>query len=382
MAWPSIRGEFRLPLDALGLLLVAQTAGYVASSFANGALLARMSVGALLALSCLATAGSLLGYAITPSYGPMVVLGIGAGLGAGAVDAALNTYVARHHSGRVLSLMHAFYGLGTTAGPAIMTSVLVSGLAWQRGYFGIGAAQVALATCFAATLRLWPGSEPASIGPAVAAAPLTRTLGLRAARLGAATFFLYVGIEASAGAWLFTLLSGSRGASMAAAGTAASIFWAGLMVGRLALALFPLSGSPSVLVGPCILTGVLACGVLALDLSMSASLFAVATLGFGCGPIFPALIAATARRVPEVHLAQAVGVQVAAAALGQSMLPAGIGLLADAFSVEAIALALLASTVALWLCHAALERAAPVERASVERDAAGADPGAATRSPL
>jgi fucose permease len=66
VAWPSIRTFFHLPLDALGALLVMFTVGYLGSSFSSGHLLARLSVGALLALSCLATAISLLGYALTP----------------------------------------------------------------------------------------------------------------------------------------------------------------------------------------------------------------------------------------------------------------------------------------------------------------------------
>ena len=87
------------------------------ASFATGRLLARMRVGTLLALSCAATAASLAGYAIAPQWWILVAFGVLAGLGAGAIDAGLNTYVATWHSARTLNWLHAFYGVGAATGP-------------------------------------------------------------------------------------------------------------------------------------------------------------------------------------------------------------------------------------------------------------------------
>ena len=42
VAWPSMRADFALPLDALGMLLVASTAGYLTSSFFSGRIMARL----------------------------------------------------------------------------------------------------------------------------------------------------------------------------------------------------------------------------------------------------------------------------------------------------------------------------------------------------
>jgi MFS family permease len=100
VAWPSIRTFFGTPLDAVGALLVVFTTGYVLSSFNSGRILLHVNVGSLLALSCLATAVSLLGYALAPFWWIMVAFGVLAGLGAGAIDAGLNTYAAIHHSAR------------------------------------------------------------------------------------------------------------------------------------------------------------------------------------------------------------------------------------------------------------------------------------------
>jgi fucose permease len=359
VAWPSVRSTFGLPLDALGALLVTSSIGYVASSFSSGPILSRMSVGALLAASCLATAVSLLGYASVPAWWMMVMLGTLAGLGAGAIDAGINTYVAVHHSARTLNLLHAFYGLGTTAGPMIMTSVMMAGFQWQAGYRIIGLAQLALALCFGATQRLWPGPNRDTVA-ASPAARIGETLGLRAAHLSVATFFLYVGIEATAGAWIYSLLYGARGVSMAAAGAAVSTFWGGLMVGRLVFGVLPSRTSPSRLVRYCAASAALAAGLLGLGISHRVDLFAAASLGFASGPIFPCLIAITPQRFAQAHTANAVGLQVAAAAVGQSILPASVGVLADSFGLEAVPVALFCAALLLLAVYETLETVAPV----------------------
>ena len=43
IAWPTMRLDFGVPLDAVGMLLVASVIGYMTSSFLSGALVARLS---------------------------------------------------------------------------------------------------------------------------------------------------------------------------------------------------------------------------------------------------------------------------------------------------------------------------------------------------
>ena len=124
VAWPSMRADFALPLDALGMLLVASTSGYLTSSFFSGRIVARLGVGGLLAASCAATGGSLLGYTLAPSWMTLVPFGLVAGLGAGAIDAGINTYIASHHGESLMQWLHASFGVGITLGPIIMTTGL------------------------------------------------------------------------------------------------------------------------------------------------------------------------------------------------------------------------------------------------------------------
>src|SRR5713101_10096005 len=236
VAWPSMRGFFHLPLDALGTLLVTFTTGYLLSSCSSGRLLARVNVGSLLALSCLATAASLLGYALTPRWGIMVALGGLSGLGAGAIDAGVNTYVATHYSPRMINWLHACYGLGATGGPVIMTRVLASHHPWQWGYAIVGLGQLGLAVAFGLTRTWWPTARTAqdTLAPTpVRTASSRSTLRLPVVWLSIAVFFIYTGLEAATGAWTYSLFTEARALPASTVGMWVSFYWGSLTVGRL-----------------------------------------------------------------------------------------------------------------------------------------------------
>ncbi len=366
VAWPSIRAFFGLELDRLGALLILTTVGYVTSSFSSGRLLQRMNLGAVLAVSCALTGAGLLGYANATSWPLMLALGIVLGLGAGAIDAALNTYAAIHLGARALNWLHACYGVGAATGPMIMTAVMQRGSPWQRGYLIVAAAQLALAGAFTLTADWWPKTGGQAHGADdVAAARMPATLREGAAWLGIVTFFLYTGVEASIGAWTFTLLTEGRGVAPARAGFVASLFWGSLTAGRV------LAGTAGHAVKVPTLLRIAVCGV-ALGTAlvwMRGNLLStaagVALAGCACGPIFPLLVAMTPSRVGSRHAANAVGFQIASAAVGLSVLPGAVGLAATTWGLETIGqLCVVFSLVLAGLCESSLRisasRAAPV----------------------
>jgi fucose permease len=351
VAWPSIRQSFALPLDALGALLVATVSGYASASFCAGALLARVSVGALLALSCAATGAALLGYWAAPSWATMIASGVIAGLGAGAIDTGINTFAATNFQPRTLHWLHAAYGVGTSAGPLLMASALMGAGGWRGGYLALGAIQLALAGGFFATRARWPA--PVSGARVHAAASLRDTLRLRSAQLGALAFFLYLGVEATAGAWLYSLQI-ARGADLATAAAGVSTYWGGLFAGRVAFGFAPTRWRADAVLGPALLGCALSALALALDLGIAVNTASGGLLGFSAAPIFPALIGATPERVGAAHTANGMGVQIAAAALGQAGLPALVGLAAARASLELVPPALLAFAIALLAVNARL----------------------------
>jgi fucose permease len=355
VAWPSMRASFRLPLDALGTLLVMFMTGYLLSSFSSGRLLARLHVGSLLALSCLATAASLLGYALTPWWWLLVALGVLAGLGAGAIDAGLNTYVAMHYSARMVNWLYACYGIGAASGPVIMASVLNAHHPWQWGYGLVGLGQLLLAGCFGLTCRWWPGASTTPDMPTAIPGPSSRnTLRLPMAWLSMNIFFVYTGLEAATGTWAYSLFTEARALSAMTAGMWVSIYWGALTVGRLLAGLAVSVVPVRLLLRLCIISLGLGAALIWLAPTSLLSFLGLALMGLTSAPIFPSLIATTPERLGEAHTANGVGLQIAAAVLGQSLVPGLIGVLAHHLSLKVVGPALLTTALVLLVLYETL----------------------------
>jgi fucose permease len=355
VAWPSIARTFRRDVDDLGLLLVATTVGYVVLSTSSARLFSHLNLGVVLAVSCALTAGGLAGYSVTPQWWWLLPLSALLGLGGGGIDAALNTYVASHHGARTLNLLHACYGVGAAVGPLIMTMVMRADRPWQRGYAIVAVGQLLLGSAFLATARRWPHAV-ASHSEATARLPLRDTLGLSVARLGALTFVIYAGVEASLGAWAFTLLTLGRGLEPAAAGVIVSVYWGGLTAGRLVAATIGDRLAPRVMLRGSIAAVAIGTFGLWLNAGTIVTQLSIALAGLACGPVFPTLVALTPQRVGTAHVANAVGLQLSAAAVSVSIVPALIGTIAAAAGIEMIATLLLGLSVLLVVIHHRLDR--------------------------
>jgi fucose permease len=70
-------------------------------------------------------------------------------------------------------------------------------------------------------------------------------------------------------------------------------------------------------------------------------------MGLASAAVFPSLIATTPERLGEANTANGVGFQIAAAVLGQSLLPAIVGLMASRFGLEIIGPSLFAAAILL-----------------------------------
>ncbi len=360
VAWPSIRKEFVLPLDSLGLLLAAATAGYLISSFFSGKVMARLGIGGTLAVSCLTTGLGLLGYTLAPAWWMIVLLGIVAGLGAGAIDAGINTYIASEHSEGLMQWLHASFGIGVTLGPIIMTAGLNAFSSWRWGYVAVGAAQVALAVCFGLTASIWK-RETQGKAPAAEAEDSRRLLDYHTSQratlsqgrvwLSLVIFFLYTGTELTLGAWAYTLLTESRGIAPQVAGLAAGSYWATFTVGRILAGLYTRKVSNDIILRVSFLLALAGAVLVWWNPSQGVSLAGVALVGFAIAPVFPALVSGTSERVGAEHAANTIGMQISAAGLGGAAVPGLAGVLARNISLEVIPIYLAALLAAMFILY-------------------------------
>lgn len=362
VAWPSLRAEFGLPPAAFGLVQGANVAGYFASGMLAGRLAAALGVGGVLAASTACVAVALAGQASAPGAGPFVALAAAVGLGSGAVDAALNAFAARRFPVRHLNWLHACYSLGATAGPALMTAVLARGAPFRAGYALLAASAGAMGVAFAATRRWWDDRAPdpgaAATAPAtIATAERTPPRPSRAAApLQVATFFVYTGLEAAAGAWCFTLLRDGHGLPVGDAGAWTTAYWASLFAARIALGFVIDRAGPDRLLRVSTALSLAGAALFAIDRGVAGRLGLV-VLGASLAPVFPTLMARTPARLGDAATARAVGFQVSAATLGVAVFPGLIGVLVGALGVGAIGAAVATQAIALLALHEALLRA-------------------------
>ncbi|WP_433392556.1 MFS transporter [Micromonospora sp. KLBMP9576] len=366
VGWPSIRADFGVPTGAVGLVLTAGTAGYLTSSVLAGFTLARLGVGWLLAGSTLLASLALTGYALSPGLVLLVGCALVLGLGSGAIDSGLNAYAAGAFGPRHMNWMHAFFGLGVALGPLIMTGALSAGLSWRWGYALVAAAQVALATAFALTVRAWrdrtPAPAPAGSAPGAAAVaapkapPVRETLRLPAVWLGAAAFALYVAVEVAAGLWAFLLLTEGRGLGPAVAGVCVSGYWGSLFVGRVVQGVVSERLGPAVVLRGSLLGMAVGAVLVALPAPAWVAVAGLFVVGLAAAPVFPLLTLTTAERVGAAHADRTIGLQIGAAGLGGALVPAGIGVLLGNTSVDLLGPALVVLALALIALHAAAAR--------------------------
>lgn len=348
LAWPSIRAEFGLTQDAIGGFLLAGTLGFLLTSFNGGLLLDRLGAGGMTLLAALLRGGAFVAILAAPSWPAVIACNFVAGMGTGMLDAGVNTYLSGYGSTRLLSWLHACFGIGATLGPLLMGRLFDLGLGWQWGYGVGGAAQIAVAMLVLATLAHWRmaphpdhddgafdsndrnggSSGNAGSGSRRGLSPLM-TLRLLPVWFSIAIFAVYAGIEVGAGQWSYTLFTEGRGVSDGVAEVFVSLYWGSFTVGRILFGgigeRIPTREAMRVS-GLGIIAGA---ALLWLNPAQAGQFVGIMLLGFMLAPVFPTLIAATPRRVGPRHAANTIGFQVGAASLGIAVFPWMAGLLAE-----------------------------------------------------
>lgn len=335
-AWPQLRIDIGAPLSGAGMVSMIVTAGTIVSSLVSARVIRRFGTGKVTAVSTALTAAALLGYAFAPAYWWLCIMAIPLGLGAGAVDAALNNFVALHYKAHHMSWLHCFWGLGATAGPILLSVFLARPQGWRTGIRSIGLLQLALVVVLTVSLPLWRKvTEKNEIGSDATSEAVSNREALRLRGLPAAllTFFCYCGAELGCGLWASSFLVASRGVAPAQAAGWVSLYYAGITAGRFfsGFAMHRLTCPAMIRLGG--LTSLAGCVMLVLPLPTVFSAVALVLIGLGCAPVYPCMIHETPARFGEANSQTAMGLQMATAYCGSTLMPPLLGLLAQLVSV-------------------------------------------------
>jgi fucose permease len=361
VAWPSLRATFGLPLDAVGLLFISSTAGYLVSSFLIAKLISRFGIGALLVSSSLLSAISLIGYTIAPAWIVIIALGALGGFGGGLMDAGLNTYMAAEYNEGQMQWLHASFGAGATLSPLIMTASLVFFASWRPAYIFIGIVTLILTASFIITLPSW--KRPKKISAELEQTEsgerslmdyqtsLVVTLLRVITWLSILMFLLYTGAEYTLGNWTYTLLTEGRGVNLQLAGLWAAGYWATFTAGRVVAGIFANRIRIHTLMILGMTLSVVGAVLFWWNPHQAVSLLGLFLAGFAMAPIFPGLVSSTSQRVGKRYAGNTIGIQLSAAAIGGALLPSLGGSLAVRYSLEAIPVMLSISLLALFILY-------------------------------
>ena len=359
--WPVMRGDFGAPLDAAGAISFIVTAGTIVSSLLSERLSRRFGTGKVTAVSVLATALALLANSAADSIWLLMLIAVPLGLGAGAVDSVLNNYVALHYQPRHMSWLHSFWGIGAFGGPLIMGAVLQSGNSWRGGYRIIGVIQLAVSALLFLSLPLWRRQEGPPLAKKVAPAGTIPQKGTAALRIPGVpfaliTFFIYCALELSVGLWGSSFLAEARGFSAAAAAGAVSVYYAGITAGRFLSGFLTIKfkGAQLIRAGVAL---ILVAGALMLVPGEIPALAAMLLVGLGCAPIYPSMIHETPARFGAENSQKIIGLQMASAYTGSTLMPPLIGVVAQRVGAGVLPIFVLALGGALLVASEAISRA-------------------------
>lgn len=328
-AWPAMNVSLNAPLWGAGLVQMLISFCTIISSLNSAKLIRRFGTGKLTAISVATTALALLGFSLAKNYAFLLLMAVPLGLGAGAVDAGLNNYVALHCEAKHMSWLHCFWGVGTIIGPMILSAVLRVGGSWATGYRAVGLIQCAVSALLFATLGMWKRSNIQQEEYGAKALSVWEVLSLPGAKAGMVTFLCYCAVESTLGLWGATYISQVRGVDEATAASFGAMFYIGITVGRaisgfMAMKLLP---KQMVRVGQALLA--LGCIFMMIPAGSTLSGIGLVVCGLGCAPIYPNIIQDTPVNYGTENSQAAIGVQMAFAYVGSTFLPSIFGALAS-----------------------------------------------------
>lgn len=334
-AWPVMRLEFGAPLPWAGAVSMIIAGGTILSSLLSERITRRFGTRVVTTVSVLLTAASLMGFSTASAFWMLCVWAVPYGLGAGAVDAALNHYVAMHYSSRHMSWLHSFWGVGAIISPYVMSWAL-GHATWQTGYRTVSFIQFSIMLVLVLSTPLWrihrEQDDLAAQRPVVGLVNAVRIRGVLRLLTG---FFAYCGAEAITMLWTSSYLVAVRDVPPETAAAFASLFFIGMTAGRIFAGfitdklgdqrLIRIGGSVAII------------GTLMILLpfqSDAPALLGFVVVGLGSAPVYPSIIHATPGLFGADNAQAIIGIQMASAYTGSTFMPPLFGLLAGRFGLH------------------------------------------------
>lgn len=332
-AWPVIHTEFDVPLSYMGIVSMIIAGGTIISGLLSERLTKKFGTRAVAVTSVLLTAVALYGFSTATGLFHLCLWGIPYGLGAGAIDAALNNYVALHYSSRHMSWLHCFWGVGTIISPYIMSYALAHSV-WTEGYRTVSFIQLGIFAVLLLALPLWkinksPEAENSSTKPL----GIKGAIKIKGVPWLLTGFMAYCAAESTAMLWASSFLEGTRGSSKDEAAAFGALFFIGITAGRFLSGFISdrLGDNRMIRIG----IGIALFGTALIALPFrETSVIGFIIIGLGCAPVYPCIIHSTPNNFGAENSQGIIGIQMASAYVGSTFMPPLFGLIANHISLS------------------------------------------------
>ena len=332
-SWPTIHEEMALPISYMGIISTLISSGTILSSLLSERIIKKIGTKWVVTFSVLITSMALFGFSVANSFAILCLIAIPYGLGAGAIDAALNNYVALHYSSRHMSWLHCFWGVGTIISPFVMSSAMARD-GWQAGYRTVSVMQLVIFVILLIALPLWRvNSHKEQKSEDTKLLGIKGALKIRGVPYLLLGFMAYCATESTAMLWASSYLEESIGLTKTEAASFGALFFIGITAGRF------LSGFISERMGDgkMIRIGsfIAFIGVILIAFPVGIlPIIGYVIIGLGCAPIYPSIIHSTPTNFGAENSGAIIGIQMASAYLGSLAMPPLFGILAEYISIK------------------------------------------------
>ena len=331
-SWPALYIDLGFNIGYQSIISILISLGTVGASFFSAKLINKFGTQLVTAVSTALTALMLLGFALSNSLIFFCLLAIPLGIGAGAIDAALNNYVAINYGSKHMNFLHAFYGVGVGITPYIFSLTLANNNDWRGGYKIIFIIQISLALIAFLSLPLWKKvnqKKPEEEKFAPKTLTLKQMVKIPALKPSWLLFYTTCALEFTFGAWGCTYLVNTEGLTESNSALFLTLYYVGISASRLISGFFAKKFScGKILSFGCAL---IFCGILLLFLPIPPQIKGLSMLfvGLGNGPTFPNAIYLTPYNFGKENSQSIIGTQMVACNLGILTIPPLFGLLIE-----------------------------------------------------
>lgn len=334
-AWPAINSEFKLPIASASYVTLLVSGGTVVSSLLSAKIINRFGTGKVTAISTFITAAALFGFSSSKNMIFLCLFAIPLGLGAGAIDSALNNYVALNYKAMHMNFLHCFYGIGVSLSPYLMSIALANDSSWRSGYRTVFYFQLTIAIIMILALPLWNKVKSFDLTEEkekLYEISIIQLIKMPTVFMSGLVFIGSCAIEYTCGVWGSTFLVNMKGMTIESAARMITFYYIGIASGRFLSGILAnkLSSWQLIKIGQCITLA----AIVSLFFSLPTSIAGVGLfmIGIGNGPIYPNMIHLIPQNFGKELSQSVMGLQMAASYIGIMFMPPLFGLLAQNIS--------------------------------------------------